>query len=229
MDELCKKPMSGRSKFEAHFERKCARLAGHEGKCHEYPYLKQLAKVAPRVANKIKRDSTKTTGAAWKSDDAGPNRIDRWAMLLPDKLLSDEFGIHMDQLKPSVYAKLRDKAASYDDCMEVAKALTILAYNMPDVPEPDKQTKGYFQTIGLPLGEFKTTCIICKDVLNFDLFEGAQRGKANIETAHANPRLHEADNVGFAHRECNIAQGDKSLDEFYDWMSQILDRTKNKT
>ena len=31
-------------------------------------------------------------------------------------------------------------------------------------------------------------------------------------------------NVGFAHRDCNIAQGDKSLAEFYDWIKGILSR-----
>jgi hypothetical protein len=51
-------------------------------------------------------------------------------------------------------------------------------------------------------------------------------GAAVIETCHKNPRVHNADNVGFAHRECNIAQGAKTLDEFYAWIEGILDRAR---
>lgn len=50
------------------------------------------------------------------------------------------------------------------------------------------------------------------------------RGRAEIETGHRNPRLHNAENIGFAHRECNIAQGSKTLPEFYAWIRTILER-----
>ena len=60
--------------------------------------------------------------------------------------------------------------------------------------------------------------------IHFDLFHSAQRGKANLETCHLNPRIHDSQNVGFGHRECNIAQGNKSLEEFYDWVLGILIR-----
>ena len=52
----------------------------------------------------------------------------------------------------------------------------------------------------------------------------AARGKAAIETCHKNPRMHNPDNVGFGHRECTIAQGAKTLDEFYEWIRDILGR-----
>jgi hypothetical protein len=70
-----------------------------------------------------------------------------------------------------------------------------------------------------------TTCLVCKKPISFALFHAAQRGKAEIETSHSNPRLHTTDNIGFAHRACNIAQGSKTLDEFYDWIAEILRRT----
>lgn len=41
----------------------------------EFPFLAHLAKTHPAVAKKIIRDSVMTTGAAWKSEEAGPNRI----------------------------------------------------------------------------------------------------------------------------------------------------------
>lgn len=54
-----------------------------------------------------------TTGAAWKSKDAGPNRILRWVMTKSDETLR-YYGINMDDLKPGIVAKLREKAADYN-------------------------------------------------------------------------------------------------------------------
>ena len=41
--------------------------------------------------------------------------------------------------------------------------------------------------------------------------------------------MHNSDNVGFGHRECNIAQGNKSLDEFYSWIEGINTRVKSES
>jgi hypothetical protein len=60
-------------------------------------------------------------------------------------------------------------------------------------------------------------------------FEKARQSKAFIETAHLDPTadyIHAPDNVCFAHRTCNIAQGDRSTSEFLEWISGILDRYK---
>lgn len=221
---LCKKPFPGRSKYEALIKRCCYREAGHQGPCEEFPYLDHLETIAPRVAAKIKRDATKTTGAAWKSVDAGPNRIDRWVMLLPDKELKSKFGIDLSTMKSAVQSKLRDKAATYEDCMDVAAKLTWHAYQMQNAPEPTEEIRNYLEGRFGKMKPGTTQCIVCRAPLDFALFEGAQRGRAHIETAHANPRSHNPENVGFAHRECNIAQGGLSLSEFYQWIRGILNR-----
>lgn len=185
--------------------------------------LAALNAVAPRVANKIRRDATKTTGAAWASDAAGPNRIDRWVMLESDAVLLG-YGINMLGLSTSVQNKLREKAATYEDCMEVAAKLTWSAYQMPHAPLCEHHTKQYLESRFGQMIPASTCCIVCRLPLSFSLFENAVRGKAEIETAHKSPRQHNADNVGFAHRECNIAQGNKTLDEFYTWIDGILSR-----
>jgi len=222
---LCKKDMPNRSKYKNIGEKKCFRDSGHDGACAEFPYLAHLSEKTnhPRVANKIKRDATKTTGASWKSEDAGPNRIDRWVMLQSDGTLL-QYGLNMAALKPMVVAKLRDKAATYTDCMDVAAKLTWLAYQMPNAPVCPPSTMSHLVTRFGTMAPNSTTCIVCKEPLSFSLFENAQRGKAEIETAHSNPREHNEANVGFAHRECNIAQGNKTLNEFYDWIKGIIQR-----
>lgn len=225
--DLCKKRLPVRGKYKDISEKKCFRIAGHSGPCSEFPYIEDLKDNHPRVADKIVRDATKTTGAAWKSSDAGPNRIDRWIMLQNDSVLK-KYEINMDEYKPSVVAKLREKAATYDDCMEVAAYLTWLAYQMTDAPVCPEKIRSYLESRFGGMGIGSTTCIVCKEPLSFELFEKAQRGKAEVETAHSNPRQHNADNVGFAHRECNIAQGNKTLEEFYQWAEGILNRAYRK-
>lgn len=225
MIDFCKKPISNRSKYAAIAQKRCHLPSGHTGRCSEFPFLKHLTGTHKRVADKIKRDATMTTGAAWKSDDAGPNRILRWVMLLSDEELLD-YGLDMSNLRPGVVAKLRDKAATYENCINVAIKLTWLVYQMPHAPSPPQAIHDYLK-LALdvePLDEVETTCEICLLPLSFNMFEDAMRGKALIETCHKDPRYHNPENVGFAHRECNIAQGAKSLEDFYDWIAGILER-----
>ena len=226
---LCGKtiPTRANAKYDPEDLHRCHFHNGHMGRCQEYPYLDHLAEVAPKVKNKVIRDATKTTGAAWKSDDAGPNRISRWVMMLSDAELFD-LGIDMSKLKPGVIAKLREKAASYDDCMASAKYLTYLVYGMVNAPEPDKYTREYIEEIFGPIMKGSTSCLICKSPLDFEEFSEARRGRAEIETAHAQPRLHTPGNIGFAHRDCNIAQGDKTLPDFYEWIAGILERRRQE-
>lgn len=224
--ELCLKilPTRANTKYDPDGLHKCHLEKGHQGtRCKEMPFIDGLRAKAKKVAEKISRDATKTTGASWKSEDAGPNRISRWTMLLSDAELK-KLGINIDKLSPIVVAKLRDKAAGYDDCIQAAMKLTWLAYGMKDAPLLDATTKAYLESFFGPIIANSTGCLICKSPINFNQFHSARRGKAEIETAHAQPRSHNADNVGFAHRDCNIAQGDKSLDDFYDWMYGILQR-----
>jgi hypothetical protein len=226
MIELCLEQIQSRSRYDSIQPHHCQREKGHTGQHDEYPFLRDLMNSHASVANKIKRDATMTTGAAWKSDDAGPNRILRWMMLLSDDELLN-FGIRMKDLKPQVVAKLREKAATYTICMLVAKKLTWLVYQMPDAPEPSKYVSEYLEQVFGPMIPNSTCCLICRLPISFTFFAYAARGKAHIETSHSNPRLHDPDNVGFAHRECNIAQGSKTLTEFYAWIEGILTRVKS--
>jgi len=211
---LCTKRIAGRSQHDSLIERRCFQEEGHVGACHEYAYLQHLAQVSSHVEKKIKRDATMTTGAAWKSEKAGPNRTLRWVALAQAELATS----------PLIKAKLREKAATYEDCMAVAAKLTWSAYQMENAPVAPPEIRNYLE------GRFdvfrlgSTRCIVCRANLNFSSFAAARRGRALIETAHANPRMHNAENVGFAHRECNIAQGGLSLNDFYTWIRGIIAR-----
>jgi hypothetical protein len=222
MIKYCNKGISSRSKYDKLVQKKCHLPKDHKGSCKEFPFLDHLQKTHKRIADKIKRDSTMTTGAAWKSEDAGPNRILRWVMLMPDKTLL-KFGLNMKNLKPQVIAKLREKAADYDSCIQVAIKLTWLVYQMPGGPKPPPEIEEYLNAHFGKLTD-ATSCSICLIPLEYKLFHEAQRGKAIIETCHLDPRSHSPSNVGFAHRECNIAQGNKNIEDFYSWIYGILKR-----
>jgi len=112
--------------------------------------------------------------------------------------------------------------------MEVAKKLTSLVYGMSNCPQPPNGISDYLSRAGFTIQLNSTRCFICRIPLDFLLFERARRGKAEIETSHSNPRVHNPENVGFAHRECNIAQGNKTLDEFYSWIREILRRVEEQ-
>lgn len=226
--KFCRKPVPSRSRYAVEHPQLCYRQFGHEDRCAEFPYLASLSAVAPKVASKIKRDSIMTTGAAWASDDAGPNRILRWVMLMSDETLERVHGIPMAALSPIIQAKLREKAATYEDCMSVARRLTWSAYGMLNAPAPDERTRAYLESEFGAISQGATVCLVCRGQLDFDDFARARRGKAVLETAHAEPRAHNADNVGFCHRPCNIAQGDKSLNEFYDWIESILAKVRGR-
>lgn len=130
----------------------------------------------------------------------------------------------MEKLKPIVVAKLRDKAAAYEACISVSQKLAWLAYGIEGCEPPPVAVREYLETLFGEILPGTTTCLICKKPITFSLFDAAKRGKAEIETSHSNPRLHSAENIGFAHRACNIAQGSKTLDEFYAWIAEILVR-----
>ena len=160
--------------------------AGHEGKCDELWFLKHLVKESPKIANKIRRDAFMTTGAAWKSAVSGPNRILRPVMLLSDEELL-KHGINMSDMKPQVVKKLREKAADYNSCIQVAMKLTWLAYQIPGAPAPPENISEFLQDHFGPFSP-PTCCPICLLPLSYELFAQAQRGKAVIETCHLDPR-----------------------------------------
>lgn len=221
--DFCSKTISTRSQYTDAAKHKCHLPKGHDGKCEEFPFLDHLKAIDKQVAEKIKRDATMTTGAAWKSADAGPNRILRWIMLLDDEALL-RYGINMSELKPGVISKLREKAADYDSCILVAAKLTWLVYQMENAPIAPQAIEEYLENLFGKMIPNTTCCVICRLPLDYNLFSIATRGKAAIETCHKNPRMHNSENVGFGHRDCNIAQGAKTLDEFYQWIKDILAR-----
>ena len=118
--------------------------------------------------------------------------------------------------------------SSHHSCILVAAKLTWLVYQMENAPKPPSDIKEYLENLFGKMVPNSTLCVICRLPLDYKLFSMAARGKVAIEKCHKNPRLHNPENIGFGHRECNIAQGAKTLDEFYQWISEILVRAEYK-
>ena len=173
------------------------------------PFLLHLEKVKPKVAEKIVRDSFKTRGASWGKAQDGTqkrrNRQPRWTLAAGDAF----FPAHHQ---------------TYDKCLAVAAELTIQAYEMAGAPNCPDDVISY-----LPRRPRVNSglCPICKVLLDFSEFDLAVQSKAAIDTDHLNPTLerrHAPGNVAFVHHLCNTTKGDRSLEEFDQWMAETLSR-----
>ena len=106
----------------------------------------------------------------------------------------------------------------------VAAELTLQAYEMVGAPACPDDVAGCLprrQVVNSAL------CPICNVLLEFSEFDLAVQSKAAIDTDHLNPALerrHAPGNVAFVHHLCNTTKGDRSLEEFEQWMADTLSR-----
>lgn len=191
----------------------CLREAGHKGRCTDMPFLVHLTaspnKLHRAVAEKIGRDALNTRGAAWPANQKGVqkrrNRQPRWTLKPGDQL----FPKH---------------AADYQTCLLVAQILALHVHEMQEAPPypPDA-----VKFLPRPPKHGTYLCPVCRVPINFKDFGRAAQSKAVLETAHLDPtmeRIHTPGNVRLAHRVCNIAQGDRSIEDFTSWIRGILER-----
>lgn len=173
------------------------------------PFLMHLEQVKPKVADKIVRDSVNTRGASWgKALDGRQkrrNRQPRWTVKPGDVFY------------PSHHQ-------TYSNCLGVACELALQAYEMAGAPTCPPEIAQFLPRI--PVAD-SCLCPICKLPMEFCEFDLAVQSKAAIDTDHLNPgleRRHVSGNVAFVHHECNTTKGDRSLEEFEEWMVAALKR-----
>jgi len=173
------------------------------------PFLIELKRSYPRVADKIERDSFNTRGASWGKGLDGTqkrrNRQPRWTLAEGHAFYPAHHQV-------------------YENCLVVAAELTLQAYQMRGAPAcPDEISRWLHKKPGPNSG----ICPICNLPLDFAEFDLAEQSKAAIDTDHLNPglkRRHAPGNVAFVHHLCNTTKGDRSLDEFDRWMIAVLER-----
>jgi len=190
-------------------QRLCRLSEGHLGRCTDMAFLMHLAKVKPKVAEKIERDSFQTRGASWGRAMDGTqkrrNRQPRWTLKEGDAFFPQHH-------------------QSYDGCLVVAAELTLQAYEMVGAPACPPEFALLLPKRPCPNSGL---CPICKLPLEFSEFDLAVQSKAAIDTDHLNPgleRRHLSGNVAFVHHECNTTKGDRALEDFEDWMVAVLRR-----
>ncbi len=189
--------------------RVCRREEGHTGRCSDMPFLMHLERVKPKVADKIVRDSFNTRGASWGKALDGTqkrrNRQPRWTVKSGDVF----FPAHHQ---------------TYPNCLIVAAELALQAYEMVGAPACPPDIAQLLPRIPVTNSGL---CPICKLPMEFSEFDLAVQSKAAIDTDHLNPgleRRHASGNVAFVHHECNTTKGDRSLEEFEEWMAAVLKR-----
>lgn len=189
--------------------RTCRCPVGHQGRHTDMPFLLHLKNKHQKIAEKIERDSFNTRGAAWGTDKDGEqyrrNRQPRWT-LKPG-----------DQLYPQHYQE-------YEICLEIAREMTLQIYEMPDAPDCPPEIARF-----LPREPVRGNylCPICLEPIYVADFEEAKQSQAVIDTDHLNATLefcHVPGNVFFAHHDCNVRKGERSLKGFLDWVTELLER-----
>lgn len=187
----------------------CRRPEGHAGRCSDMPFLMHLEQVKPKVADKIVRDSFNTRGASWGKALDGTqkrrNRQPRWTVKAGDVF----YPAHHQ---------------TYPNCLIVAAELALQAYEMVGAPACPPEIA---QLLPRPPIADSGVCPVCGLPLEFSEFDLAVQSKAAIDTDHLNPgleRRHVSGNVAFVHHECNTTKGDRSLEEFEEWMVAVLKR-----
>lgn len=194
----------------------CKLLTGHSGKCNSFPFLEDLKITNPKITQKIKQDAYHTRGNKTKPFK---NRSFRW-----DSPISNKQALTMKGLKNQGIPK--KEYSTQEECFKVAQKLTRLVYEMENAPDCPYEIIRYLYQVP---DKQNNTCIcpLCKEKLNIQDFDNSQWGQAVIELWHTKPLNeimfeHNADNVEWGHRACNIAQNDKNLDETLDWFEKIL-------
>jgi hypothetical protein len=189
-------------------QRLCKRPKNHSGRCSDTPFLDHLAKIHPKISDKILRDSFNTRGAPWGQNRQGKqkfrNRQPRWTLKPGD-------------LRYSHYQ-------TYEGCLEVAKSLTFQVYEMADAPDCPDYIYKYF---GRKPVRGNYVCPICLTPVLISQLTLAKQSKAVIDTDHLDPTreiLHTPDNVALVHHECNTTKGERSLEQFEKWMIEVLQR-----
>jgi len=196
----------------------CQLKNNHEGRCDKTPFLNELKVSFPKVAEKIEQDAYHSRGNKTKPYK---NRSFRW-----DRPISLESASGLkNKMKLGIPKK---EYATQKQCHQVAKKLTRLVYEMKNAPPCPKSIIKYLDK--KPASN-QCRCPLCLRILDINDFSAAEWGKAKIEMWHNFPLSerkinHVAGNMSWGHRECNIAQGEKTTEEVLLWFKKILKEHK---
>jgi hypothetical protein len=211
----------------------CKLEENHKGKCNAHPYLQGLEldiknssasdkdkKLFKKIVDKIKQDSYNTRGNTTKPFK---NRSFRW-----DTPISKDEALKMKKSKSTGIPK--KEFATEVECYKVAQKLTRLIYEMKNAPKCPENIIPFLDKTPDPI---KNPCIcpLCKEKLNINDFLDSIQGQAKLELWHLEPLTenvskHNAQNISWGHRECNVAQGDRSTNETLEWMKKIIKANK---
>lgn len=196
---------------------RCKKEKGHTGRCQPTPFLNHFKEYNNaeygKVAQKIEQDAYHTRGNKTRPFK---NRSFRWDTPVENPKE------HKDEENLGIPKK---EYASQEECFQVAQKLTKLAYEMAGAPKCPPEIEKRLDKKPIPNN---ARCPICKGFLDINDFKKAEWGKALIEMCHIYPLgedkiMHNYENIGWAHRHCNIAQQERSIPEFLKWISKILE------
>ena len=208
----------------------CTRPKGHKGKC-SHGYLSNIIKtIDSKIGRKLNTDTYTTPG----NKGAAKNRADR---CYPIKYSKKQIWEANKNNKVGICIPKRFSSTP-EDCFDINVALTsqILAirdleYNINDFKDDEKRTLEYMTSLSSKQHPTGLRCRICNDPIDKDHFY-TQHGISNPKSAqlgHIKPTIngdgetaHVSGNTQWIHRDCNIIQGEKTEEETFKVLADIL-------
>jgi len=208
----------------------CTKPKGHKGKC-SHGYLSGIVrKIDEKIGNKLKMDTYMTPG----NKGAAKNRADR---CYPVQYSKKEIWEANKKNKVGICIPKRFSSTP-EDCFEINVALTsqILAirdleYNVDDFKGDEKKTLEHMVSLSSIEHPTGLRCRICNEHVDKDHFytQHGVSGPKSAQLGHINPTInghdetaHVSGNTQWIHRDCNIIQGEKTEEETFRILAEIL-------
>jgi len=212
-NKICNKTIKIiKNNFDCEETQKCVLEVGHLGKCSYRPDYKLFGKDEIKIKNKLNNAALSTAGETAKNSPI-LNRAQRWSAK-PISILEEH------QLKKEGVYRVgirKDEASTFLNCTKTEQKLYEVVKKV--------YLKEYDET---------TCCHICGEQFKYDEFLLGAKNPNSIQICHNEPLsekkiMHTPENCFWGHRQCNIMQGDHSINSMMIRMKKIITYQENKS
>jgi hypothetical protein len=189
----------------------CIREQGHKGRCSYRPNYKLFGDNEEKIKAKLNNAALYTAGETAENSPI-LNRAQRWTA---KPLSMDEEQVLKVEGKYRVGIR-KDEASTFQYCSEIERNLFRVV-----------------QKVYEGVTDNSTQCYYCGEGFDFENFLLSSKNPASIQICHLKPLseneiMHKPENCFWGHRQCNIIQGNQSIEEMYNRIQKIQINLKSK-
>jgi len=222
-DFFCKKPCNTHNHL-------CTRPKDHKGRCSHTYVSRIIKKIDEKAGSKLELDTYSTPG----NKGAAKNRADR---CFPVQYTKKEIWEANKRGDVGVCIPKRF-SSTQKDCFDINIALASqivaikdLEYNIDDFSGQERKTLEHIEKISSNKHPDGLKCRICNEhISKKDFYTGhGTSGSNSAQLGHIHPYInghdntaHVSGNTQWIHRDCNIIQGEKTEEETFKILAEIL-------